>query len=251
MSKIKALIGLLVLSLIPLGAQGQPLRVLAYETSPFFFLEEGEPAGLEYEILDYFAKAEGGELDIVWMEDFDEILPTIAGAEADLAAATITVTPERDTRVDFSTSYFPVRVVLVEPESRRTGTLEELRGETLATMTGTTYEDLLQDVPEAGFVYGDTERELFELVSSGQARALAVDSAVAFTLVPEFPSLQITLPLSEEQHYAFATPEGSPLAGELSRHIRRMKQSRIYYRLLEKYFGEEAREAVMSAKDQQ
>ena len=245
---LPALLALAAL-LVPAGASAQdPLRVLAYETAPFFTRSATGPSGLEYEILSYFAKASGRDLVVEWEADFDRILPRIQAGEADLAAATMTVTPERRERIDFSASYFPVRVMLVEPEARTTSALSELRGASLATMSGTTYENLLKQVPGATFVYGATEDELFELVAGGEAAALAVDSAVALTLLPKFPSLHMTLPLSEEQNYAFAVPKGSPLAKELTDHIQRMKQSKIYFRLLEKYFGEDAIDAVMAAK---
>lgn len=237
----------LLLSPAALLAQA-PVKVLAYETEPFSRRNDDTDPGLEIELLQYWAKAQNRSLDIEWVTDFESILPRIASGDGDIAAATITVTPQREEEVDFSASYFPVRVMLVEPESRTSGAKSDLRGQTLATMKGTTYERMLQEVPDARFVYGDTEEELFALVASGQATALAVDSAVALTLLPKYPTLHMTLPLSEEQNYAFAVPPGSPLAAQLSRHIQRMKQSRIYFRLLEKYFGEDAVDAVMSAK---
>jgi len=237
----------LLLSSTALFAQG-PVRVLAYETDPFSRQNDAEDPGLEIELLQYWAKSQGRELRVEWTADFESILPRIEAREADVAAATITVTPERQDRVDFSAGYFPVRVMLVEPEIRTTTQRSQLRDHTLATMKGTTYEKLLEGIPGSRFVYGDTEEELFTLVSSGEASALAVDSAVALTLLPKYPTLHMTLALSEEQNYAFAVPKGSPLAQELTQHIQRMKQSRIYFRLLGKYFGEDAVDTVMAAK---
>ena len=49
--------------------------------------------------------------------------------------------------------------------------------------------------------------------------------------------------------YGFAVHEGSTLAQELSQHIRELKSSGIYFRLLEKYLGTEAVEMVQAARE--
>jgi ABC-type amino acid transport substrate-binding protein len=42
-----------------------PLRLLAYETKPFFFRGAGgEPAGIEYEVLQYLAKTKGQTVQV-------------------------------------------------------------------------------------------------------------------------------------------------------------------------------------------
>ena len=114
----------LVLSGSLLAQAAPPLRVGTFggeirsEENPghFYFRNHlGEPDGLEHQILSYFAESLDRDLEVVWMEDFFELLPAVESGEIDIAAGTITVTPERDQLADFSRSYFPVRVVLVEP----------------------------------------------------------------------------------------------------------------------------------------
>ncbi|HVS01901.1 MAG TPA: transporter substrate-binding domain-containing protein [Thermoanaerobaculia bacterium] len=244
---MKALLSLLLLVAAPLSAA--PLTVLAYETEPFFYRQEGKPAGLEHDILAYYARATGRELEIRWVDEFEDLLPMLRRGEGEVAVGTITITPERDRQVDFSSPYFPVRVVLVEPRSQQTADLRSLAGATLATMRGTTYERLLRQVPDARLVYGGSEKELFDMVASGRAAALAADSAVALTLLPRYAGLRLGIPLSEEQGLGFAVREGSPLAAALSRHITQLKASKIYFRLLEEHLGAEAVKVVAAARD--
>lgn len=249
MKRIPLWSGLLALLLLGASAAAAaPLKVLAYETRPFFYRgADGKPAGIEYEILEYFAKAKGHTLQVAFTQDFEQIMPKIARGEADVAAATITVTPERKQQVGFSASYFPVRVMLVEPKNQSTQRLDQLAGATLATMKGTTYEELLAAVPRAQFVYGNDEEQLFELVATGKARAAASDSAVAFGLLQRFPQLRLGIALSPAQDFGFAVRRGSPLEAELSRHIQQLKSSQIYFRLLEKHLGAEAAKQVVAA----
>ena len=253
---MSALTRVLFLGLLwAIGAVAQPatkppLRVVAYSVEPYIHLADGKPAGLEYDILEYVAKALGRPLEISWVDRFEEVLPALEQGGFDVASATITITPERQARFAFSPAYLPVRVVLVEPSSANTTSLPALRGATLATIKGTTYESLLRQVPDANLVYASSEREQFELVASGRARALAVDSAVAFHQLQQFPGLRLGMPLGPEQGFGFAFPKGSTLAPTFSRTLHQLKASNIYYPLLQKHLGDAAVAAVKAAKAQ-
>jgi ABC-type amino acid transport substrate-binding protein len=231
----------------PAAVAAGTLRVLSYETRPFAYFEDGKPAGIEMEILDYFARSRGDELDVTFVDHWETLTDRLLAGEGDLVAATLTITPERQARMEFSIPYFPVRVMLVEPVAAPPATLGSLAGATLATIPGTTYEELLRQVPDAHFVYGTVESELFELLLAGRARAAAADSAVAMGLLPEFPGLRLGMPLTAEQHYGFAYRKDFPLAAELDQHIERLKASGIYYRILESHLGAEAVRIVKAA----
>lgn len=244
-----ALFGCLLLVAAAPGL-AEPIRVFAHETAPFFYRDEtGQPAGLEYEILDYYARASGRPLEIRWAGSWEEVLPAIERGEADVAAALITITEERRQTMDFSSSYLPIRVMLVEPRDRHTRELRELQGQSLVTIRGTTYEQILSEIPDIDLLYVPGDEEQLQAVAAGRARAAAVDSAVAFSHLSSYQDLHLTLPLSEEQGLGFATPKGSPLAGELSRHLSQLRSGRIYFRLLEKHLGAEAARIVAAARD--
>ena len=228
---------------------GQPLKVLAYETRPFFYRDGGKPAGLEFEILDYYARAKGRPLQVVWVDDFEQVIGRLARGDGDVAAATLTATPERQRQVDFSARYFPVRVMLVEPRGQHTTSLADLAGATLATIKGTTYETVMTQVPRAKFVYGITEDDMLKLIAAGKARAAAADSALVLGPLRNYPQLQLGIPLSPEQGLAFAVPKGSPLGEDLSKHIAQLKAGQIYYRLLEKHLGAEAAKLAAAGRE--
>ena len=57
----------------------------------------------------------------------------------------------------------------------------------------------------------------------------------------------MTLALSEPQGYGYFVPKGSPLGAELAKHIAQMRDSGIYYRVLQKYLGPKAAEMVKAA----
>src|ERR1051325_2973568 len=112
---------------------GTPLKVLAYDTRPFFYRDGGKPAGLEYEILEYYARAKGRPLQVVWVDDFDQVIGRLAHCEDDGAAVTSTAAQDRQQLVDFPARSFPLRLMLVEPRDHTTTSLADLAGATLAT----------------------------------------------------------------------------------------------------------------------
>jgi ABC-type amino acid transport substrate-binding protein len=227
----------------------QSLHVLAYETKPFSYREpDGTPAGLEIDILKYFARGSGRSLEIEWADDWDLLVERMVAGDADIVAGTMTITPKREEVLDFSASYFPVRVMLVTRKGDAVSSLDELAGSRLATVPGTTYEEVLSRVPDATFVYGTMEDELFEAIRSGAARAAAADSGIALRLLGQFPELELGMALTEEQHWGFAMPKGSALKPELDETLTKLRGSGIYHRLLNKYLGAAAATLVKSGR---
>ena len=222
------------------GAQPAPLRVLTTELPPFFYMEDGEPAGIEYEILTYYAKANELELEIQWVGHWPELFPALEAGKGDLVAAACTITTERKKRFDFATPHFPVRMQLVERKGEVTTDLKQLAGARLGVLKGSTGSDAFGPVPGGRIVDYSTVRDLFRAVSDGSVRAIASESADAFLFLEEFQNLEIGMPLSDQQYYGFALPKGSPHTDALGQNNVRLKESRIYFRLVEKYLGKRA-----------
>lgn len=72
---------------LSLPVHAQELRVLTTELPPFFYLEGGKPAGIEYEILSYHAKSAGLELNIRWLAHWPELFPALEDGKGDIVAA--------------------------------------------------------------------------------------------------------------------------------------------------------------------
>jgi ABC-type amino acid transport substrate-binding protein len=221
---------------------------VARETPPYFFRQGSGIGGFEHDILAYYAKASGRSLEVRWVDRFEELLPALERGEADLAAGTFTITPERSRRFSFSSPYLWSRGVLVEPRSLTTTRLDQLRGSALATVRGSVYESVLSQVPDVTFVHRDRIADLLAAVAAGKARAAAVDSMLALPLLRDYPTLKLSLPLSKPEGLGFAMPAGSPLAAKVSRSIDLLRGSTIYYRLIEKHFGENAAALVTRAR---
>lgn len=225
---------------LSLPVHAQELRVLTTELPPFFYLEGGELAGIEYEILSYHAKSAGLELDIRWLAHWPELFPALEDGKGDIVAAACTVTEERKQRFDFATPHFPVRMQLVERADENTRDVSELAGAKLGVLAGSTGAAAFASVPSATIVDYPSPRELFRAAAEGKVRAIACESADAYLFLQEFQNLHLGIALSEQQHYGFALPKNSTHREALNQSIARLKQSGIYYRIVEKYLGKRA-----------
>jgi len=230
------------------AAQPQPIRVLVRDIEPFVFHRNGEIAGIDYDLLNYYSKKTGRPLQFIWVDAFDDLLRRLAAGDGDVAASGITLTAARQEKFGDSGSYLPVRIILVEPKSQTTTDLAQLRGRTVATMKGTTYEAVLSKVPDVKLVYGVDEPELIAMVADGRAAATAVDTIPAMYRLSKRPGLHMTLALSEPQGYGYYVPKGSPLGPDLAKHIAALRDSGLYYHVLQKYLGAEAAQMIKAAQ---
>jgi ABC-type amino acid transport substrate-binding protein len=239
----------MVLSLafaLPAGAA--PLRVVAINTDFFFYEKDGKPAGIEYEILEYFAKSRNMTVEVQWADSFGDLLDLVKSGKADVAAGTITITPERARQVAFTTGYFPVQVMLVERMNDGAKSLEELAGSKVGAFAKTTAEDALKTVPGIQIVTDGNLEDMLKAIDKGELRAAAADSSAIIPVLEQHPNLKIGLALGAQQSFGFALPKDSALKEPLSQNILRLKESGIYFRIVTAHMGSRASEIVRAAK---
>lgn len=146
---------------------------------PFEFVEDGEPAGFDIDLVTEIA----ARLDLQpRFEDvpFDQLLDRVADGSVDAAASAIAITQRREAVVAFTRPYFVVNQAVVVadggPES-----LEDLRGEQVAVEVGTTSLDVATDeLPQqAQIVEFPTSEAAFAAVEAQQVAAVVVDAPTA------------------------------------------------------------------------
>ena len=104
-------------------AQAGVLRVgTAANMPPLNMLDKsGVPMGLDVDLAEYMAGAMGVELSLV-IKPFPELLPALEAGEVDMVISGLTITPERNMKVDFvghSVRILSTRDDLEIPEIRR------------------------------------------------------------------------------------------------------------------------------------
>lgn len=84
----------------------QDLRLVTVTRTPFSMVENGEDVGFTLELWSEIAAELGQSYSIRRVDSFPAMLNAVEDAEADIAAANISITASRETRLDFSQPFF-------------------------------------------------------------------------------------------------------------------------------------------------
>lgn len=218
MKKILALVLCMVLALCALTScakgktldevkeAGQLVIATSPDFPPFENLEGNEVVGIEIDIMQLICEALGVELVIETMA-FDSVLVGIPAAKYDCGASGITVTPDREKNMLFSTPYYVAAQCIVVPAGSSITSKADLAGKTVAVQTGTTAEEACM---EEGY-------EVLSFESNADAKgalaeradAWVVDNLTALQMVGEGDGLVVLEEELTKEPYAFAFCKGS------------------------------------------
>lgn len=95
----------------------EKLTVLSMHSINSFFLYDGEEQGLEYELLQLYAKDRNLGIDIVTVENYREMYDSIASGNFDLVMGTLFINAAMDSITPFSKPLYYADVVLVSADS--------------------------------------------------------------------------------------------------------------------------------------
>jgi polar amino acid transport system substrate-binding protein len=121
-------------------ARGKLLAGVKYATVPFGFVDKNnEVVGFDVDLVREIAKTIGVEVEFVRVTSPTRI-PLLVSGNADMVAASMTHTVERDKTIDFSITYYlGGQSILVRKGSGING-VGDLSGKTVAVQQGTTLE---------------------------------------------------------------------------------------------------------------
>ncbi|MEO1192176.1 MAG: lytic transglycosylase F [Pseudomonadota bacterium] len=225
------------------------IRALVVYDEVFYYLDGFQEKGLTFQELNLFEKElnrdlklhRGHQVEVIFIPvERDRLIPDLLAGKGDIAAANITVTPEREAKVDFTQPFtegvdellvsspgFPKitgtdglsgQKVAVRPQSSFHGSLLELN-KTL-TAAGKDPVDIIE--VDANL----TDGAITQLVSEGLYPATLLDSYETQLWHEIFPKLQIhkDVALRKDAKIAWAIRKDSPkLKKELDRFVRTHK----------------------------
>jgi polar amino acid transport system substrate-binding protein len=211
---------------------------------PFQFEQGGEIVGFDVDMIDLVAKRLGVEQAII-DTPFEGIQSgeDLNARKCDIAAAAMTITPEREEKIAFSDPYFDANQALLVEKGSGIKTFEDLKGETLGVQSGTTGKMYAEEhaVP-AGVELKDYEDLALELsaVKSGQIPAAINDIPVLLDYAKENPDVEVTATFETGEQYGFGMKKGTSqeLQRVVNEVIQQAKSDGTYDRLYEKWFGQ-------------
>ncbi len=215
---------------------------------PFEFYAAGNAndlQGVDPELVAAVAAALGLKPELQVLK-FDGIIPGLQGGRYDMAAAAMSVTPDRNKVVDFVT-YFEGGTSIMTPAGNPQGlTLDTLCGHRIAAQKGTIYADNYLPKFNTDCMAKGQPEIIVDIYPDAAQTNLAVGNKRAEATVSDFGPLAYVAQQSDGQffvldanydpaRYGFALPKGSELAPAIQAALQAIIEDGSYQQVLEKW----------------
>lgn len=234
------------------------LSVVVDYNSTNYFVYRGQPMGFQYELLKAFTKDMGVDLKLHVSNNLQETFDGLNGGKYDLVAKNLTVTKERNQKVDFTEPLALTRQVLVQrlPDGADTLTDKEIEktlireqldlgGKTVYVQKNTVFvqrlKNLSDEIGEPITIVEDTiygVEQLIALVAEGTIDYTVCDENVGLVNQKYYPWIDVSTPISFNQKLSWAIPKDAPeWKAYLNEWIENYKQTNEYKYLYYRYFS--------------
>lgn len=237
------------------------IRAVVAVSMTQYFLDGAVQRGITYEALQQFEKTLNEKLDTGNLKVHiailpvarDELLPALVEGRADIAAANLTITPERQRLVDFSdpAATGVEEIVVTGPKSPELEELHDLAGQEIHVRRSSSYYESLQNLndelrsvgkEEMSLVLADEhleDEDLLQMVNAGLLPIVIVDSSKADFWAQIFDDLTLhpDLAVRTGGEIAWAFRKDSPqLAAEVNTFIRANRKGTLMGNILLKRY---------------
>lgn len=222
------------------------LRVLTRYGPTSYFVQGDQLAGFEYELAQQFADFLNVRLKMIVPDSLSSLLTALEQGQADMAAAGLTVTSERQQRYRIGPVYHEVTQQLVyRAGSTRPSDVTELDGRILEVVANSSHTENLQLVRQEVPNLKWSENQ--ELDSSGLLELVQLEM-IDFTIADSnelsvnqslFPELRVAFDITDPQPLAWMMPasEDGSLHREMIAFFNHIDENGDLDKLIEKYYG--------------
>ncbi len=212
--------------------------------APFSFEEGGKYKGIDVELLEAIAKAEGFEYELKPM-DFSAIIPGLTSNQLDGAIAGMSITEERKKALDFSEGYFESGLSIVaNAKNASLNGLNDLNGKSAAIKKGTAGSQFAEDNQSKYSLklnYFDDSPTMFLDVENGNSDFLLEDyPVIAYKIKVDGSSkLKIAGDKLSSVDYGFAVNKGknAELLKKFNDGLKKLKENGEYDKIVGQYIG--------------
>ncbi|HEY0216734.1 MAG TPA: ABC transporter substrate-binding protein [Cellulomonas sp.] len=203
---------------------------------PFEYEEDGEVVGLDVAIVNEVAT----DLGVTLTTKVTPFEGLQSGADlntgnCDIVASGITITPERQAKIDFSDPYFDADQGLLVPEGSDLDSVESLAGAKVGVQQATTGETWAQDNGLETVQFEDLGLQI-QALKTGQIDAAVNDIAVLGPFVSE--GFEVSANFSTGEQYGLGVKKGSTaLLDAVNGTLERIHADGTYDELYTRYIG--------------
>lgn len=199
---------------------------------PFIELDaDGNPAGLEYDMMLAIGEELGLEIKYLPPQNFDGLIAQIeAGGKMDVGVSSFTITPERSEIVDFSVPYFVdgVNQAITVPADSDITSREDFDGKKVGVQAGTTGGDWAEEnLTGAEIVPFTNITDAFNAMMAGKVDGCVNDLPAAEGLIEKsFSDIKVLESAPTAEEYGIAVSKSNPeLTAAINKAIKKLIDS--------------------------
>ena len=251
---------------LPEMRKRKQIRALVTYSKTDFFFEQGRAHGIQVEFLHEYekfinkgVKKATDKVRITYLPvTFNELMPALLEGKGDIAAAFLTVTPEREKKVSFATGgkMKVNELVVTHKDVTDLKTLDGLSGKSVYVLSGSSYIQHLAQLnkkfrrerkPPVKIVQADPNllsEDILEMVNSGVASITIVDDYKARLWKKVLPDIRVyeDLSISNANSVGWATrKQNTELSRSLDRFAHRVKKGTLLGNMLFKRYYKDTR----------
>lgn len=194
--------------------------------APFEFLDTKtqEFSGFDIDLIKAVADKAGYDVKVMNM-GFDALIPALSAGTIDVIASGISITEERQKKVDFTSPYYQsgLSYLVRKADAEKIKTFADLKGKTLAVQIGTTSEAFMD-------------------LNVKNADAVVLDRPVLAYFLKTKPrvakNLQLSTEIADAEHFGFAVKKGNAeLLQKLNAALEELKKSGEFAKIEDKWFA--------------
>jgi membrane-bound lytic murein transglycosylase F len=221
------------------------ITVITRNNANCYYIYQDRPMGFEYELARAFAGYLGVQLEVRIAPRWNRMIPEIRQGQGDFIAAGMTVTPDRQQRVRFSTAYMKIQQhIIVRRGNRQVKSAADLAGRTVDVREGTSYQRQLEILQRRGIdvkirLHADTPTEtLIRQVAEGRIEITIADSNIAKLNRRYYPNIRIADAISGPQVLAWAFhPRARRLLEKANDFFARIQRNGVFEKIHRRYYA--------------
>ena len=204
---------------------------------PFGYLENGNIAGFDYDIMSEIAKLTDMKVEFNQMQ-FAGLLPALQTKKIDAIIAGMTVTEERKQFVNFSETYYvSSQVILVHRDNNSIKNFDNLDGKNVGTVIGTTGDTIMTENERVNVRKFDTGAEAVLSLKEKKIDAIVFDKEPCKNFAKYNAEIKLIESDAIEEDYAIAVrKEDTSLLENINKGISIIMTNGTYENLIEKNF---------------
>lgn len=208
---------------------------------PFIYMENGVPAGFEYDMMQAIGQDLGLTVEYLPPQNFDTLIASVGGGGTmDIGCSSFTITDERKELVDFSDSYYDANQACVVLGSSTIAGTADLAGLTVGAQSGTTGEAwALENIPGVTVKGFNMTSEALAALRAGEIEAVFFDEPVAIAQVNgAYNDCKIAETIPTGEQYGIAVPKDNPaLLAAINASLANLRSSGRYDELVALHFS--------------